>query len=161
LIVVSDTSPLLNLIRIGHLELLHALYLEVTIPPAVQHELVASFEGSPLLDAAMSAGWLRVIKPVDGMRVAQLTAHLDAGESEAIVLAQELRSDLLLMDERKGRQIAFSLGLNTVGLLGILVEAKREGHIQRVKPLLDALVNQAKFWVGAQLYRRVLDEVGE
>ena len=43
----------------------------------------------------------------------------------------------------------------------ILVKAKREGHIQRVKPLLDTLVNQANFWVGAQLYRRVLDEVGE
>ncbi len=59
-------------------------------------------------------------------------------ESDAIVIAQELGSDLLLMDERKGRQIASSLGLNTVGLLGILVDAKRTGHIQQVEPLLDA-----------------------
>jgi uncharacterized protein len=65
------------------------------------------------------------------------------------------------MDERKGRQIASSLGPNTVGLLGILVEAKRTGHIQQVKPLLDAFVNEANFWVGLRLYRRMLDMVGE
>jgi predicted nucleic acid-binding protein len=128
LIVVSDTSPLLNLIRIGHLVLLRALYHEVTIPPAVHDELVATLEGSPLADVTTSASWLRVIEPVDRRRVAELGAELDAGESEAIVIAQELGSDLLLMDERKGRQIASSLGLNTVGLLGILVEAKRTGQ---------------------------------
>ena len=161
MIVVSDTSPLLNLIRIGHLGLLQALYHEVTIPPAVHDELVATLEGWPLPDATTSANWLRVIEPVDRSRVAELAADLDAGESEAIVIAQELGSDLLLMDERKGRQIASSLGLKTVGLLGILVEAKRTRHIQQVKPLLDALVNEANFWVGIRLYRRVLDEVGE
>ena len=161
MIVVSDTSPLLNLIRIGHLGILPALYHEVTIPPAVHDELVATLEGWPPPDATASASWLRVIEPVDRRRVAELAADLDAGESEAIVIAQELGSDLLLMDERKGRQIASSLGLNTVGLLGILVEAKRTGHIQQVKPLLDALVNEANFWVGIRLYRRMLDEVGE
>lgn len=115
MIVVSDTSPLLNLIRIGHLGLLRALYHEVTLPPAVHDELVATLEGSSLADVTRSASWLRVIEPVDRRRVAELAAELDAGESEAIVIAQELRSDLLLMDERKGRQIASSLGLNTVG----------------------------------------------
>jgi len=88
-------------------------------------------------------------------------SELDPGEAEAIALAKELKADLLLMDERRGRRVASRLGLRFVGLLGILVEAKHKGLIKAVKPILDSLITKAGFWLGNRLYTRILETVGE
>ncbi len=90
-----------------------------------------------------------------------LSRELDKGEAEAIALALELRADQVLIDERRGRRIAARLNLRYTGILGILVEAKNRGLISEVKPLLDALINQAVFWVAAPLYSSVLQIVDE
>ncbi|MBV8883807.1 MAG: DUF3368 domain-containing protein, partial [Chroococcidiopsidaceae cyanobacterium CP_BM_RX_35] len=60
-----------------------------------------------------------------------------------------------------GRRIAARLNLRYTGVLGILVEAKSQGLIPAVKPLLDALINQAGFWVAEPLYNRALELVKE
>ena len=65
------------------------------------------------------------------------------------------------MDERKGRNVALRFGLKFIGLLGVLMEAKNKGLIQEVKPLLDALISKAGFWISPQLYNRVLESAGE
>ncbi|CCI21527.1 conserved hypothetical protein [Microcystis aeruginosa PCC 9808] len=90
-----------------------------------------------------------------------LADELDKGEAEAIALALELGADQVLIDERRGRRIAARLNLRYTGILGILVEAKNRGLISEVKPLLDALINQAGFWVAAPLYSSVLQIVDE
>lgn len=90
-----------------------------------------------------------------------MSRELDKGEAEAIALALELRADQVLIDERRGRRIAARLNLRYTGILGILVEAKNRGLISEVKPLLDALINQAVFWVAAPLYSSVLQIVDE
>ena len=116
MIVVSDTSPILNLARIGRLELLVSLYEQVLIPPAVSAELAASrSEAFPAIDAA-SVSWLILSTPADQDRVLELRNDLDAGEAEAIVLAVERNAELLLVDERRGRRIAEALGLRITGL---------------------------------------------
>jgi predicted nucleic acid-binding protein len=158
LIVVSDTSPLLNLARINKLEILGSLYHQVLIPHAVHQELTAS--GYDLVKSAPTP-WLIVATPKDQDRVRALRGDLDPGEAEAIVLAIELHADLLLVDERRGRRIAASLGLQITGLLGVLADAKQAGLIDRIKPVLDELIRDARFWIGADLYARVLVEFGE
>lgn len=86
---------------------------------------------------------------------------MDLGEAEAIALAQELQADLLIMDERKGRAIAETYGLRVVGLLGILVKSTKQGHIERLKPVLDVLIKEVGFRVHQSLYIRILHEVNE
>jgi predicted nucleic acid-binding protein len=145
-LTVSDTSPVLNLSRIGQLDLLRLLYDRVAIPPAVNAELIRSgVDVSPLT-------WLSVANAKDRNRVSQFQRDLDAGEAEAIVLALECRADPLLMDERRGRRMATEAGIRVTGLLGILAKAKEGGLISRVKPALDDLIPVARFWIGPKLY---------
>jgi len=161
LIVVSDTSAVLNLARIERLGILVSLYGQVLIPPAVYQELTtAKHDLSAAIDVACNS-WLKIEAPKDRDRVRSLRNDLDPGEAESIVLAIERQGDLLLVDERRGRRIAAGLGVRTTGLLGVLAEAKRSGLIDQVKPVLDELIQDARFWIGADLYAHVLAELGE
>lgn len=81
---------------------------------------------------------------------------LDIGEAEGIALALELEADLLLIDERLGRMTAKYFDLEILGLLGILVQAKQEGLINEIRPLLDQLRFEIGFRISKQLYREVL-----
>jgi predicted nucleic acid-binding protein len=106
LIVVSDTSPILNLARIGRLELLQLLYHQILIPDAVYRELTDSKRDLPPAIDLTSMSWLMVVAAANQNRVQDVLENLDPGEAEAIVLAIELRADLLLVDERRGRRNA-------------------------------------------------------
>jgi uncharacterized protein len=161
LIVVSDTSPVLNLARIGRLELLALLYQQVIIPSAVHEELIRSKSDLPPAIDLASQPWLIVAAANDRKRVKELHEYLDPGEAEAIVLAIELRADLLLVDERRGRRLASAAGLSITGLLGVIATGKRTGLIDLAKPLLDELIQSARFWIGPDLYAEVLLELGE
>ena len=161
MIVVSDTSPVLNLARIGRLELLPLLYDEVLIPSAVYEELTASkHDLPPGIDVAL-ASWLIVATATNHKLVQELRENLDPGEAEAIVLAIERHADLLLVDERRGRRTAVAAGLAVTGLLGLVAKAKRTGLIDVAKPLLDDLIQIARFWIGPDLYAEVLTALGE
>ena len=86
---------------------------------------------------------------------------LDLGEAEVITLALEQNAELLLLDEIAGRTVAKFHNIPFMGSIGCLVEAKRTGIIPKIKPLLDAIVSEARFWVSEGLYRRVLSDNGE
>jgi hypothetical protein len=154
--VVSNTSPLLNLAAIGQLNLLKELYGQVILPPAVYHEIVVAGAGQPGSSEVQRSDWLEV-RPVSNQPlVTALQVDVDVGEASAMVLALELKADLLLLDERKGRLVASRLGLKMTGVLGILIEAKRHGLISAVHPILEALIGQVSFRVSPQLYQEVL-----
>jgi len=121
MIVVSDTSPLTALLAVGEAELLPKLFHEVVIPEAVRAELCRSHPKLP--------DWLRVATVQDATQMAKYSQLVDAGEAEAIELARELQADRLLIDERKGRKLAVQAGIPVIGLLGVVLLAKRKGLI--------------------------------
>jgi predicted nucleic acid-binding protein len=160
-IVVSDASPLISLAVIGHLELLKDLYQQVLIPDAVYQELTGNDAELPGAAEVQTLEWISTQPVQNEMVVRALQGELDDGEAAAIALAVERQADVVLIDERRARAVATRLGLNVVGVLGVLVEAKHKALIPQLKPILDDLITRAGVWVSAQLYERVLQTVGE
>lgn len=156
MVVVADTSPLIYLSRVGALGLLHTLFGEVVVPRAVWTEVVEQRTAAPGLDALKSADWLRVVDRV----WPGLDLGLDAGETAAILLAESLQADLLLIDERLGRRVAESRGLTVRGTLGVLVQARRTGALPALRPVLERLVADG-FRISPALIREALTAVGE
>lgn len=159
--IVSNASPLISLARIGQLDLLRQLYSELLIPEAVWQEVVIEGAGQPGAEQVQGATWIRTQAVTNHSLVLALRQELDTGEAEAIVLALEQKAELLLMDERLGRETARHLGLRYTGLIGVLTEAKHKKLISTIKPQLDALRDAAGFRLGDALYRRVLQDAGE
>ncbi|MEO6750978.1 MAG: DUF3368 domain-containing protein [Chthoniobacteraceae bacterium] len=152
MLVVSDTSPVTALLQTGLAHLLPALFRQIIIPPAVLAELERAH--------AVLPGWLEVRTPLaipDSLRA----AHLDPGETEAIAIAMELAADAILIDEQMGRRAAHGLHLSIMGLLGVLLLAKRTGHLASVRPAILALRQDAGCWFAEPLVADVLRAAGE
>jgi hypothetical protein len=160
-IVVSDASPLVALSAVGKLDLLPTLYGEVIIPEAVYREAVTDAVGQPGYAERAAATWLRVESVADRTLVESFAGRLDPGEAEAIALAVQLSAELLLVDERRARQIASELGITITGVLGILTEAKQRGLISSVKLVVDQITDAIDFRLGQGVYERVLRALGE
>ncbi len=158
MVIVSDTSVITNLYKIEVLHILKELFEEIIIPPVVYKELSRLPTQIEIID---KLDWIKVEAIQDVEQFSLLCQELDAGESEAIVLALELNADVLLIDERKGRRKAKELGLEITGLLGALLEAKIEGIIDNVRPLMDDLIYKAEFRISPKLYAWILREAGE
>ncbi len=161
MIVVSNTSPIVNLAAVGRLDLLRQLYGKVVIPQSVHDEIAVTGAGQPGAREVEAFDWIETKQVADRILVASLQLELDDGEAEAIALAVELKADLILLDERKGRVIAARLGLRFIGLLGVLIEAKHRGLISAIRPIMDDLIGKAGFWIGQELYQHILQVVGE
>jgi uncharacterized protein len=160
-IVVSNTSPIMNLSVVGHLPVLERLYGKVLIPDAVSSELLAIASNTDGLSEFQSYLWIEKHNLRNRLLAESLRLELDNGEAEAIALAVESGAGLLLIDERRGRNVAARFGLKYVGLLGILVEAKHRGIIHSLKPVVDNLISKAGFWIKDSLYLEVLRTAGE
>lgn len=151
--VVSNTTPLNYLILIGHIEILNSLYDQVVIPEAVFREL--SSENAPDLVrrwVANRPSWLIIDdapqtfdNELDGIQV---------GERETILLAELLRADFVIIDDRKARHLASKRGVNVIGTLGILTIAAQKGLINPSEAL-DAL-RRTSFRASSELFERLL-----
>ncbi|MBN8248265.1 MAG: DUF3368 domain-containing protein [Verrucomicrobia bacterium] len=160
MIVVADTSVLLNLSRIGQVELLLRLFREVVVPETVAGEFRRLARATPRFQGLILPEWVCVRSETAAVPEVR-TSGLDPGEVAAIELALAIRADALLVDERRGQAVAKRLGLRTIGVLGILLQAKRSGLVPRMVTLLDALEVEAQFWISAELRQRVLELAGE
>jgi len=161
MVIVSDTSPLINLALIGHLDLIPQLFHSVILPQAVFDEIAIAGADLPGAEEIRHADWVLVKSCRNQSMMQMLMEKLDPGESEAIVLALEIHADLILMDEDLGRKIALHYQLQPLGILGILLKAKQAGLIPAVKPLMNNLIHQARFYIHQKLYDDVVQLAGE
>ncbi len=153
MIVVSDTTAITSLLQINRCDLLARLYGEVFIPTAVRDELVATHANLP--------EFLCVRSVRQTAEVERLHLELDLGEAEAITLAKELAADLLLIDETEGRRIAVSEGVKIIGLLGVLVQARRNGLLKSVRDATSELESTAGFRVADEVKDIIFRAAGE
>mgnify|MGYP000232908060 CR=1 FL=1 len=163
IVVVSDTSPIRALAFLGQISLLETLFGTVVVPPAVAEELRNPARRGPgelPLDLSMHR-FIEVRAPADRARVAQLENELDRGESEALVLAEEIGAQAVLMDESAGRTVAERMGLVPLGTVGILLRGKRAGLLTELRPFLDRLTQDLGFFITEPVRRWTLDQAGE
>jgi uncharacterized protein len=152
-IVVSDTTAITSLLKIGRVALLRELFGEVLIPNSVCEELLKYHAGLPQ--------FLLVRSVTDRKAVELLRREIDAGESEAIVLAEEVKADVLLIDEKHGRTLAEQRGIQCLGLAGALLLAKENKLIASVGEVLQALEIDANFYLDAGLKKLLLARASE
>lgn len=147
MIIISDTTPIISLIKIQRLDLLEKLFGEVLIPEAVFRELTTNETFKNESTIVKSSKFIKTspIKNKKSLEILQAASGLDDGESEAIILADELKSDVLIIDERKGRKVAQNLGIVITGTVGILIQAHYENMIseEEVKICFEYLKNSS------------------
>lgn len=160
IVVVSDTSPIRALACLGLLGSISAIFERVLVPPAVVAELAAAAPGVVRVDIGAHP-FMTVRAPLDTAPAATHRPSLGPGEIEAIALALEVRANFVLIDEAAGRRVAVQLGLQPVGVLGILAQLRRAGVIPAVGPLIEKLQLELEFRLSRQIIRAVLDDLGE
>lgn len=146
-LVIADTSVLLNLCRVGHDHLLPGLFSEIRIPPAVQSEFLRLAHTHPRFAGLALPGWVKIAPSVFVPTEVLQCPGLDAGETEALALAIEMHADAVLLDEIAARQAAAKLHLTFIGIAGILLRAKVQGLIPALRPVLARLRIEANFWL--------------
>lgn len=152
--VVSNSTPLIALSKIGQFALLKKYFSEINIPKAVYNEIVV--KGGELYGAkeVKNLKWINVQEVKNYLAVDALRTSLDEGESEAIILAIESKANLLLIDDADGREIAQSMGLKITGTVGILLMAAKNGELN-LKTSLDHLMAEG-FRLSKKEYDRIL-----
>ncbi|HEU0015628.1 MAG TPA: DUF3368 domain-containing protein [Longimicrobium sp.] len=160
MIVVSDSSPLIALATVGHLDLLRELYREVLIPQAVRQEVVEDARDPAVAQQILDAAWIETATGSEAALPLEV-GRLDPGEAAAIALALRVGADLLLVDDLQARMAAARMGIRITGMAGVLMDAKKHGMLPAVKPVLDQLSRLLAFRLGADLYQFILDTAGE
>jgi len=148
-IIISDTSCLIILNKIGELDLLRQLYNTVTIT----HDILLEY-GEQLPD------WIEVQQAKDQYRQQLLEMQIDKGEASAIALALETADSTVILDDWKARKLAERLGLSVTGTLGVIIRAKNNGLIPSIKPYLEK-IRETNFRISEELEQIALKEANE
>ncbi len=151
--VITNTTPILSLLKIDKLSLLKELYGEVVIPFAVFQEIEAG-RHKPYYQNVNQVSWIK-IEQVKNSDSRSFFVDLDNGEAEVLILAKELNADLVIMDEIMGRRYARQLGMEITGTLGVLLKAKEKGLIHSVRELLTELKKKGT-WINPKLFKKII-----
>lgn len=164
MIVISDTTPLISLMKAGHLELVKQLFGEIQIPEAVFEELVSNSRFPAESKLIRESEFIRkvVVEDTKAVDLLRRSTGLDAGESEAIILSDSACADLLLMDEASGRRIAKQMGIPIMGTIGMLIVAYKEEKMSK-KEILDCVevLKHTGRYISNKLYEQLLERLHE
>lgn len=147
--ILSDTSCLILLEKIGEIDLLHEVFGEIVITQEIADEY-----------GLVLPNWILIQNPSNINYQKILEASVDKGEASAIALAVELVDCLLIIDDLKGRNLANAIGIKITGTFGVILEAKLSGKISSVKPLL-AKIKQTDFRLSDKLEEQILIKANE
>ena len=161
MIVVADTSVLLLLCRVGLGELFNKLFDEVVIPPEVAAEFQWVVTSSSIFAGLKLPVGIRQQAPTLIPPIVRAVEGLPTGHSAAVSLAVEIKADAVLIDERRGQEVARLLGLRRIGVFAILLRAKAANYLPAIEPILDALQRDAGCCIVEPLRQNLLDLAGE
>ena len=136
--IICDTSPLQYLHQLRHLDILPSLAARVLVPTAVVEELGEGLRLGLDLPDVHALDWAEVVSPGSAPTL-PLVTDLGPGELEVMALALEHRDAVVVLDDRVARNVARTLDLKMTGTLGLLLDVKRLGRIERVEPLMNEL----------------------
>lgn len=157
MIVVADTSVILNLCCVGQADLLQALFKQVWIPEEVKAEFERLSRHRQRFQGLHVPTWVAIRPAVAIPERLTVMPNLHPGETAAL----ECHADAVLMDESTGRRAAQSLGLSVIGILGVLLQARRTGLLTAIKPVIERLETEAGFWLAPALVAEALENCGE
>jgi len=149
---VVNSTPLISLHDIGKLDILSKMYDTVYIPHGVYEEV--SIDGDINKDTLLSFTNFSIQHIANESAKRYFKSVLHKGEVEVMILADELKADICIIDDKLAREYAKHLGLKLTGTLGLLVKAKERGFIDSVTPLIDAMI-QNEIYIGKFLYENV------
>jgi predicted nucleic acid-binding protein len=155
--VVSNATPIITLASINRVDILKHFFDKIYIPKAVYDEIKSkkAYGYQEIED-----NFFEVITIEDSFAQDILLNDLDLGEAQTIVLAKELNADIVLIDETIGYNIARSQKLNVKRTLSFLIVAKEKGLIDKIRPLLDEMIDKGR-WISRKVYTDVLRVCGE
>jgi len=156
--VVSNTTPILSLLKIGKLDILRELYRKIYIPQAVYREIEVGKDRDYYADIK-KIDWIDIMS-IQTPSARSFLFDLDDGEAETIILAQELTADLAIIDENIGRRYAIQLNIPVTGTIGVLLKAKKQGLITTIAPLLKELREKSS-WINDNLFNKAIIISGE
>ncbi|WP_029523323.1 DUF3368 domain-containing protein [Persephonella sp. KM09-Lau-8] len=158
--IISNASPLIALSNIGQLELLKELFQKIIIPKAVYQEVVQEGKNRPGAVEVKKAvnKWIEVKEVKNSDEVKTLRALLDYGEAEVIVLAQEIKTDLLILDNREPRLFAKHLGFQLIGTIGVLILAYEKGFLKNpIEKIFE--LREKGFYISDRLLREIVKQL--
>lgn len=157
--VISNTSPLQYLAQIGLLHILPALTGRIIVPQAVVEELAQGRAAGLSLPDPTAIEWMIIRRPV-GASALPLVTDLGPGETETLLLALESQDVRVILDDALARRIAKTQGIRVIGTLGVLLEAKRAGHVPLIRPYIEHL-DTLRFRLAPHTREAVLKLAGE
>ena len=160
--IVANSTPLIELSKIHRLDILRDVYGKIIIPEEVYSEVVIQGKGQPGAAEVGAAMWIDVRAVTQKGKVMNLHANkrLDLGECGAIILAEEIHAQRIIIDDLAARKVAQARGLPIIGTVGVLIVAKVRGIIPNVKDILDNLKKHGTR-IGPRLYQQILNAAGE
>ncbi|MBX3164116.1 MAG: DUF3368 domain-containing protein [Bacteroidetes bacterium] len=155
-VVIADTGALISLGIVGQIDLIEKIFGEFYIAEAVWIEL--NNYDNPNFNPNILSDLKRRVKQIHSKN--HLSLVMDYGESESVILYEELNADYLLIDDNKARQLAESLHINCIGTIGVLLKAKQKDFVSELNPLFKKLISEDRFF-SKKLLNEILVSVGE